>query len=173
VSRALSDGELVAGCLRGDASAWVTVVERYGRYVMAIAVRGHGLSADAAEEVHQEVFVRTYRHLDRLRDPEALRPWIAQLARRISIDQLRAARHIADDSDLDARPAEDMLERLDLALAVRQALEGLPAETAEVLDRFFTRDESYATISDEMGIAPGTVASRISRGLVRLREELA
>jgi DNA-directed RNA polymerase specialized sigma24 family protein len=41
-----------------------------------------------------------------------------------------------------------------------------------VLDRFFARDESYATIGAALGIPAGTIASRISRCLVRLRKQL-
>ena len=167
-----SDADLVAGCLGGQPEAWAGLIHRYSRYVMAIAVRGHGLAEDAAEEIHQEVFVRTHRHLGRLRDPDALKSWIAQLTRRLCIDNLRAAARIAEDAEVDDEPAEDVLGRLELALTVRQAMEKLAPDTAEMLDRFFARDESYATISETMGIAPGTIGSRISRGLARLRAEL-
>jgi RNA polymerase sigma factor (sigma-70 family) len=68
---------------------------------------------------------------------------------------------------------EGEMERLDEAFAVRQALAGLPEECREVLDRFFCRDESYRTIADALGIPSGTIASRISRCLGRLREALA
>ena len=41
-----------------------------------------------------------------------------------------------------------------------------------MLDRFFCRDESYRTIGEELGIPSGTIASRISRCLGRLRQRL-
>jgi DNA-directed RNA polymerase specialized sigma24 family protein len=55
---------------------------------------------------------------------------------------------------------------------VRQALARLPAGCADILDRFFCRDESYKTISRALAIPPGTIASRISRCLERLRREM-
>jgi DNA-directed RNA polymerase specialized sigma24 family protein len=55
---------------------------------------------------------------------------------------------------------------------VRAALAGLPAHCADVLDRFFARDESYATIGAALGIPAGTIAGRISRCLARLRNDL-
>jgi DNA-directed RNA polymerase specialized sigma24 family protein len=58
------------------------------------------------------------------------------------------------------------------SLWVEQMLGGLPAPSREVLDRFFVHDQSYSAISADLGLAPGTVASRISRGLERLRAEL-
>ena len=53
---------------------------------------------------------------------------------------------------------------------MRAALGSLSDECQEVLDRFFCRDESYRTIGDELGIPSGTIASRISRCLGKLRE---
>ena len=73
-----------------------------------------------------------------------------------------------------AAPAEldAVLSRLDEALVVRAALAKLPSDCREVLDRFFARDESYRTIGEALTIPPGTIASRISRCLAKLRAEL-
>ena len=73
-SRALTDAELVRACRAGDADAWNELVERYSRYVYAIAVRGFRLSDEDAEDVFQDVFTRIYTRLDSLRDDSALRP---------------------------------------------------------------------------------------------------
>ena len=82
----LTDAELVRACRAGDSDAWNELVERYSRYVYAIAVRGFRLSDDDAEDVFQDVFTRIYLRLDSLRDDSALRPWIAQLTRRRCLD---------------------------------------------------------------------------------------
>src|SRR2546423_14432580 len=87
-----SDAELVAGCRAGDAAAWNELVERFSRYVYAICVQAFRLSPQDAEDVFQEVFARVFEHLDRLRNDEAIRPWIAQLTRRLCIDRLRGSR---------------------------------------------------------------------------------
>jgi DNA-directed RNA polymerase specialized sigma24 family protein len=55
---------------------------------------------------------------------------------------------------------------------VRDALGELPAHCQEMLDRFFVRDESYRTISAELEVPLGTIASRIARCLGKLRVEL-
>jgi RNA polymerase sigma factor (sigma-70 family) len=78
----VSDGELVVRCRGGDDDAWRELVERFSRYVYAISVQAFRLSEHDAEDVFQEVFAKVYEHLDRLRDADALRPWIAQLTRR-------------------------------------------------------------------------------------------
>jgi RNA polymerase sigma factor (sigma-70 family) len=167
----LSDARLVARCRTGDEAAWSELVTRFARYVYAIIGQGFRLRAEDAEDVFQEVFARAYQHLGRLRDDEAIRPWIAQLTRRLCIDRIRAGAHEqATDEELEPRDFDDTLATLDEALSVHEALAELPENCREILDRFFARDESYQTIGAALDIPAGTIASRISRCLAKLRE---
>ena len=166
-----SDAELVAACRAGDDTAWQLLVERFARYVHAIAAQAFRLPRHDAEDVFQEVFARVYERLGTLRDDSAVRPWIAQLTRNACIDRLRASGREELGELLDGG-ANDQLDRLDEAFTVRQALAGLSPECREILDRFFARDQSYRTIGAELHLPQGTVASRISRCLTRLRREL-
>jgi len=169
----LSDRELVSRCRAGDQQAWNELVERFSRYVYAIAVQAFRLPAADAEDVFQEVFARAYQHLDKLRDDSAVRPWLAQLTRRLCIDRLRAAsreRPVADEELVSG--SEETVALLDEALAVHEALAASPEHCREILDRFFARDESYKTIGKALDLPAGTIASRISRCLRRLRELL-
>jgi RNA polymerase sigma factor (sigma-70 family) len=169
----LSDAALVARCRTGDESAWAELVNRFSRYVYAIATQGFGLRADDAEDVFQEVFARTFQHLERLRDDEAIRPWIAQLTRRLSIDRIRAgSREQLSDEEIEPGRLDETFDRLDEALTVRESLGELSEACQEILDRFFARDESYQTIGEALEIPAGTIASRISRCLAKLREVL-
>lgn len=175
VGPAMTDTDLVRACRDGDERAWALLVTRFSRYVYAIAVHAYRLSEHDAEEVFQEVFARTYEHLDRLRADEAIRPWIGQLTRRLAIDRLRAARRESlTDESLDAIEgrADRELEQLDLALGVRAAMATLPEHCQEILDRFFARGESYQQIAAALEVPMGTIASRISRCLAKLRREL-
>ena len=86
--RCAGDDELVGRCLAGDQAAWDELVQRYSRYVYAIVSQGYRLQGADAEDAFQEVFLRVYDRLGSLRDPEALRPWIAQLTRRVCLDRL-------------------------------------------------------------------------------------
>lgn len=167
----LSDARLVARCREGDEAAWSELVTRFSRYVYAIIGQGFGLRAQNAEDVFQEVFARAYQHLGRLRDDEAIRPWIAQLTRRICIDQLRSgSREQLTDEEVEPAELDETLSTLEEALAVHEALAELPEHCQEILDRFFARDESYQAISAALDIPAGTIASRISRCLAKLRE---
>ncbi|MDX6400970.1 MAG: hypothetical protein QOF27_1576 [Gaiellaceae bacterium] len=174
MAQALTDSELVARCRNGDQQAWSELVERFSRYVYAISVQAFRLSDADAEDVFQEVFARAYQHLDGLRDDAAVRPWLAQLTRRLCIDRLRSAareRPTADE-ELELAGSEETLTLLEEALTVHEALAETPEHCREVLDRFFARDESYKTIGEALELPAGTIASRISRCLARLRELL-
>jgi RNA polymerase sigma factor (sigma-70 family) len=67
---------------------------------------------------------------------------------------------------------DDTITTLDESMAVHQALAILPDSCRDILDRFFARDESYRTIGDALDLPSGTIASRISRCLAKLRVEM-
>jgi RNA polymerase sigma factor (sigma-70 family) len=167
----LTDAVLVARCREGDDEAWRELVERFSRYVYAIAVQGFRLPPHDAEDVFQDVFARVFERLDSLREDDAVRPWIAQLTRRLCIDRLRSGpREVETDVEgLADVPADDVLAELEEAFDVHEALAELPENCREILDRFFARDESYRTIGDLLDLPAGTIASRISRCLDKLR----
>jgi len=172
MTSSLTDAELVARCRAGDDTAWRQLVERFSRYVYAIATQGFRLPDHDAEDVFQEVFTRTYQRLDRLRDDGAIKPWLAQLTRNLCLDRIRETSRTQPTDEEIGGAADDVLAQLDLALTVRSALGELGEPCAGLLDRFFCRDESYKTIGEELDLPAGTIASRISRCLAKLREQL-
>src|SRR6478736_2166874 len=146
-----TDAQLVSRCRDGDPAAWNEFVERFSRYVYAICGRGFRLAQQDAEDVFQEVFARAYERLPELRSDDAVRPWLAQLTRRLCIDKLRLlARDTPSDTEPDEREVDDLLASLDDAMTVRAALD---------------------KIGDALEIPAGTIASRISRCLEKVRGE--
>jgi RNA polymerase sigma factor (sigma-70 family) len=168
----LADAELVARCRAGDRDAWNELVNRFSRYVYAICVRAFRLPEHDAEDVFQEVFARTYEQLDKLRDDAAFRSWLGQLTRRLCIDRLRASAREQPMEEIEPGGVDDTIATLDDAMTVHEALATLSENCQDILDRFFARDESYRTIGDALDLPAGTIASRISRCLARLREAL-
>lgn len=169
----LPDAAVVARCRQGDQEAWGELVDRYSRYVYAICVKAYGLREADAEDVFQDVWTRVWDRLDTLRSDDAIKPWIAQMTRRCCVDRHRSGAR----TDLVDDPEELVVDRIaadiDEALAVRVAMEGLGVDCREILDRFFCQDDSYREIGESLGLPGGTVASRISRCLSKLRELLS
>src|SRR2546430_10196557 len=123
MAQTLSDSELVARCRSGDQQAWAELVDRFSRYVYAISVQAFRLSDSDAEDVFQEVFARAYEHLDKLRDDAAVRPWLAQLTRRLCIGPPRAASRARPTAaeELGLSEPEENLTLLEDALTVHEA----------------------------------------------------
>jgi RNA polymerase sigma factor (sigma-70 family) len=167
----LTDAQLVGRCRAGDAAAWHELVERFSRYVYAIAVRAYRLPEHDAEDVFQDVFARTYERLASLRDDESIRPWLAQLTRNACVDRLRKSAREQPVEEAD-EGVDAALAELDEALAVQQGLAALSGDCREILDAFFARDESYRVIGERLDLPAGTIASRISRCLRKLKEQL-
>ena len=164
-----SDAELVARCRAGEPAAWNELVERFSRYVFAICTQGFRLADHDAEDVFQDVFARVVRAarqapLGRLVPPLARAADAARVHRPLA----RRGRETPTDQ-LEPAGVDETLSLLDEALAVHDALAELPDNCREILDRFFARDESYRTIGEALALPSGTVASRISRCLDRLK----
>ena len=120
----LSDAQLVGRCRAGEAAAWNELVERFSRYVYAIAVRAYRLPEHDAEDVFQDVFARAYERLGSLRDDAAIRPWLAQLTRNACVDRLRTSAREQPAEEPAAEETDAVLERLDEALDVHEGLRG-------------------------------------------------
>lgn len=171
-----NDAQLVKRCLAADEEAWAILVERYADYVYALAVRGFRFPPEEAEEVLQETMMQVYEHLWDYRGTGPLRAWIGAIAQNVARQSLRRrSRHPESSLPQEASDAaqQQALEVVEEALLARAALAQLEAPCREILRKFFVLDQKYADIAREMGIAEGTVASRIARCLARLRQVLS
>lgn len=137
------------------------------RYVLRLI--GNRPSAD---DVLQETLMRIYRKLRWLDDPTVFRPWAYRIASReafrfLARQQRWQARHV-DDSALDVMPdtAAEVPDPSELERLVEQAS---PASRA-VLILHYQHDLTIDEVGAVLGIAPGTVKSRLAYGLRRLRE---
>jgi RNA polymerase sigma-70 factor (ECF subfamily) len=132
---ALGDAELVARALAGDRWSRDVLYRRHAHYLLAISMR---LLANRSEgeEIVQDTFVIAFEQLGRLREPAALRAWLAQIAislvrrrlRRDRVLRLLGLDHGPDDAALAAlaSPALRADDRADLAL-VDRLLQRMPA----------------------------------------------
>lgn len=170
------DAQLVKRCLAADEEAWAILIERYADYVYALAVRGFRFHPEEAEEVLQDTMLHVYEHLGDYQGTGRLRAWIGAIAQNVARQRVRSrSRHPESSLPDDASDAaqQQALEAVEEALLAREALAQLEAPCREILRKFFALDQRYADIAREMGIAEGTVASRIARCLARLRQILS
>jgi len=176
----LADGELVERARRGDVSAYEQIVERYREPVFRAAYLVTRSSADA-EEAAQDAFVKTYRALGRFRTGAPLRPWLMRIAVNESRNRVRSAGR-RDALALRAaaeRPPEDSDQSPEAALLAAErrhellaAVERLREEDQLVIACRYFLGLSEAEAAQVLGWRAGTLKSRLSRALGRLRSEL-
>lgn len=164
------DAPLVRASLAGDAEAFALLLRRHERRVFALASAGLGGPARRAdvEDCAQEVFLAAYRGLGSLREPEAFGPWllgIAGLQVRQALKRRGRAKGLPLPEGLAAPASPD-------GSAVLEALAALPEPEREAVALRHLAGQTPAEIAEALDLPDGTVRSRISRGLARLRERM-
>jgi RNA polymerase sigma factor (sigma-70 family) len=180
-----NDARLIDQCRRGEAAAWVKLIERYRRLVFAVPRRA-GLSDDLAADVFQTVFAALHRHLERIDDPSRLQAWLVTTAKRESLRQLREQRRLVfvgdeDGADTfetlaDERPLPDeVLAELQKNHQVRVAFDRLDERCRRLLAELYLADEpaSYAEVAKRLDCPEGSVGPTRARCLDKLRRLLA
>jgi RNA polymerase sigma-70 factor (ECF subfamily) len=178
---------LVRRCIAGDAVAWEEIVQRYNRRIYNICYRFAG-SADDAQDLTQEVFIKMYRTLSSY-DVErgAFMTWLTTMTRNLLVDHFRKTKQDRVTDSMDAAPSEheDSLpirEQIeDKALppdvrvqsretgeVVHEALQKLSPELREAVILRDLQDMDYREIATVLKVPEGTVKSRINRGRAEL-----
>jgi RNA polymerase sigma-70 factor (ECF subfamily) len=172
------DDELVARVRSGDRGAFGALVGRHQRAALRVAAVISG-STEEANDIVQDAMVKAYRGLGSYRGTSSVRSWMLRVVaneaknhvrgrvRRLRRDDRVAGRELRVTTGADAA-AFDRLEHEELA----RALGRLGANDRAVLGCRFVADLSEAETATVLGVARGTVKSRTSRALDRLRAEL-
>jgi len=176
--RPAEDALLVERARHGDSDAYGELVRRYQALATRTAYVITGTSAEA-EDAAQDGFTKAYFALDRFRAGAPFRPWLLRivaneaknrrkaLGRRPTVDLSVAEDRPSGDTALSPEAAALASERRDLVLG---ALRKLREEDRLVIAYRYFMDLSEAEMAEALGVARGTVKSRLSRALVRLRE---
>jgi RNA polymerase sigma-70 factor (ECF subfamily) len=172
----LSESNLVIQARQGDGPAWEALMTQHQEAVFRLAYLLLG-DADEAQDVAQEAFIRAFQALHRFDVARPLRPWLMRIAANLAHNRrralgrywaavqrlLRAAPEslISDSSETQASEGDAQL--------LWQAVKRLNRTDQEIIYLRYFLELSVAETAEAVGIAPGTVKSRLSRAVDRLR----
>ena len=171
---------LVLAAQRGDTGAIRELYDSYRERIMALILYSVGDSL-LAQDVLQTVFFKVFQGLPRFRFQSSLFTWIYRIARnecrnqhrRLSAPHVPLEAIVGSRDEIDPKPAStNHGVRPERDLILQRAVMQLPFKMREVILLKYLEGFSYEEISRALGCAPGTVASRLNRALLELRERL-
>ncbi len=181
---ASADWALVQQCAAGDENACTRLVTDHQRMVYQLALHLLGDPQEALD-LSQEVFLRVFRTLGQFRGQSTLRTWIYRIvvnqasnrqrwwrrrrrAQQVALEDHTAAHGELPEVRLSAQP-DSVLEQREAAQKVWSALDTLPFDQRAVIVLREIDGLSYEEIAASLGVAVGTVKSRLARARECLR----
>ena len=177
--RPSEDAELTARARDGDVAAFEELVTRYQALAFRVAwlvVRHRGEAEDAV----QDAFVKAYYALPRFRPGSPFKPWLLRIVANEARNRGRSTRRhdrltlrvAATDDRARSRAPEGVALARDDAETLTAALDRQPERDRLVIAYRYLFEMTEAETADALGVRPGTVKSRLSRAMARLRTEL-
>jgi RNA polymerase sigma-70 factor (ECF subfamily) len=182
--RPLEDADLVERASQGDVGAYEELVRRHQRVAVRVAYLAGGSAAEA-EDATQEAFVKAFRALPRFRRGAAFRPWLLAIVANEARNRSRAANRRGrlaarvaavegeDRPEGDAAPSPEaaVLAGEERATLMRALWAMRPEDRLVIGYRYFL-ELNEADMAEALEVPRGTVKSRLSRALDRLRTVL-
>jgi RNA polymerase sigma-70 factor (ECF subfamily) len=181
------EATLIQRCAARDEDACSELVSEHQRMVYQLSLNLLG-DHNEALDLSQEVFLRVFRTIQGFRGQSTLRTWIYRIVvnqarnrqrwwrRRHRSQQISLDEHIRDHGEFpeqsDGESPDRLLGRKELAEKIRTALERLPFDQKTALVLREIDGLSYEEIGFSLGIAVGTVKSRLARAREALRAQL-
>lgn len=168
--------ELVERARSGDVDAYAGLVDLHRQPALRLA---YVMVGSEAEDVTQEAFIKAYTKLDSFRPDARFRPWLMTIVANEARNRRRAAgrRHalhlrVAARRDIADATPEDRTVVHEARQSLLDAVAALPDKDREVVALRYLLGLSEAETAEALGCPPGTVKSRLSRALDKLRAVL-
>jgi RNA polymerase sigma-70 factor (ECF subfamily) len=162
-------------CQSGEADAFEDLIAAMERPLLYYATSLTG-NPDNGLDVLQEVWIKAFRGIGKLKDPGAVRSWLYSITHGVAVDRIRRnrSREKAEEVELeDFQESEEPSFAADDAAAIHRALGEIGLRHREVLVLHFLEDLSIAEIARVVGCSEGTVKSRMHYAKRAMKEILS
>jgi RNA polymerase sigma-70 factor, ECF subfamily len=169
-----ADVALFEQVLAGDADAADRFTRKYAQEVFAYCYR-RLCHRERAEDASQEAFLKFWKSMRTIREPEKFRGFLYHIARNCCIDIHRSANNTErDDNLIDAGQElpSGLYAKKQLVAMIRTILEEFDETQKDAILLVHYQGLSYREVSEILGISIGTVKSKVSRGMLRLAQIL-
>lgn len=171
-----SDSELITEILNGETELFRILVDRYKNTVAGI-VMNMVQSKDKAEDIGQEVFVRLYRSLKKFKGDSSLGTYIGRIAINLSLNELKREQKMQQRfksgyEGIEIESSGNMASDIENVELLEMALQSLKPQYRSII--VLRHIEGYSTkeTSEIVQLPQGTVLSRLSRGMEKMKKAL-
>jgi RNA polymerase sigma-70 factor (ECF subfamily) len=179
----ISDTQIIERTLGGEPEAFNLLVHRWERHIYGLTLRMLGRDEEA-KDATQETFLSAYRNLSKFRGEAKFSSWIYRIALNICNTKLRGRSKNTFSIDeereehgfeiaIEEYDLSDNVQREEITLHVRRALQGLPTEMRQIIVMKEYEGLKFHEIAEILGIPLSTVKTRMYTGLTELRKRLA
>lgn len=173
ISGEVEDRDLIRRARRGNIESYNVLVSRWEKRIYNYLLRLVGDREDALD-LAQEVFLKAYRSLGKLKEDGRFAAWLFRIAHNEAFSLLRRRREEGEPGQPLARETLSYrLYPLEIALAVERALNSLPAEQREAVILKIYQGLKFEEMAEVLDCPVSTVKSRLYTALDRLKEMLA
>lgn len=164
-----SDRDLVGAVSQGDRTAYAILVKRHYGKVFLVSLGVLGRHVHDAEDVAQDAMLAGFEKIKQLRDGAQFGPWIARIARNMSVNFVR--KRVAIERTLD-RKAQRSTERNGSDNGLRQAIAGLPMELRLPLVMYYFDGQDVKSVAETLEISTSGVYAKLRTAIRELHEIL-
>jgi RNA polymerase sigma-70 factor (ECF subfamily) len=171
-----SDGDLVGAVRKGRREAYDELVRRHAAKIGAVCRSRLG-ARGPVEDMVQEAFLRAFRGLASLDEPEKFSSWLCGIAIRACLDWLKAKERRLLSIDAlgtpDALGSSDPDEEPERNARLHAQIDSLPESYREVVLLFYYKKQSYQEMSRFLQLSPAAINARLTKARAMLRERMA
>lgn len=163
-----SDKNLVRACCAGDKKAYAALVKKYYRHVFLVCMGILGNVADA-EDIAQDVMLKGFVDISKLRDGSQFSPWITKIAKNMCINLARRNKHSRKALKEKAKQTNESTAEND---KLQQAIEKLPQETRLPLLMYYFDGQSVKTVAEKLNVSTSGIYLKLRAATEQLHKLL-